>query len=412
MRHWLVLLHRYVGLLLAGFLLITGLTGAIISWDHELDDVLNPHLMAATSTGSSKNPLELATELEQRYPQIKITFFTLQAESGKSLMFWAEPAQDAKTGALTQPGFNQIFVDPVSGQELGKREWGAVWPISSENLVSFLYKLHYSLHIPAFWGSDRWGVWLLGVIALIWTIDCFTGALLTFPARRRASANPAKPVTQPKKSWFARWKPAWKIRWGSGPYKINFDLHRAGSLWTWGLLFIVAFTAFSLNLYREVFFPAMSLVSDVTPTPFDTRTPASIAHQPKLNAPAAVAAASVEAVQRQWTAPAGSVFYDRWTNVYAIAFYRPDDDHGAGGVGHPQLYLDGDSGQILGAKQPWQGSAADVFVQAQFPLHSGRILGLPGRIMMSIFGLIVAMLSVTGVYIWWKKHRGRQKKHD
>ncbi len=53
------------------------------------------------------------------------------------------------------------------------------------------------------------------------------------------------------------------------------------------------------------------------------------------------------------------------------------------------------------------GTAADIFVQLQFPLHSGRILGLPGRILMSFMGLLVAMLSVTGVVIWWKKRKAR-----
>jgi hypothetical protein len=30
---------------------------------------------------------------------------------------------------------------------------------------------------------------------------------------------------------------------------------------------------------------------------------------------------------------------------------------------------------LLGERLPWKGTAADIFVQAQFPLHSGRILG-------------------------------------
>jgi hypothetical protein len=42
-------------------------------------------------------------------------------------------------------------------------------------------------------------------------------------------------------------------------------MHRAFSLWTWGLLFIIGCTAFSLNLYAEVFYPIMSRFSTVTP---------------------------------------------------------------------------------------------------------------------------------------------------
>ncbi|HMF69559.1 MAG TPA: PepSY domain-containing protein, partial [Phyllobacterium sp.] len=32
---------------------------------------------------------------------------------------------------------------------------------------------------------------------------------------------------------------------------------------------------------------------------------------------------------------------------------------------------------------------------------------LPGRIMISAMGLVVAALSVTGVVIWWRKRRAR-----
>lgn len=46
-------------------------------------------------------------------------------------------------------------------------------------------------------------------------------------------------------------------------------------------------------------------------------------------------------------------------------------------------------------------------MQARFPLHSGRILGLPGHILISAMGLVVAVLSVTGVVIWWRKRRAR-----
>ena len=56
---------------------------------------------------------------------------------------------------------------------------------------------------------------------------------------------------------------------------------------------------------------------------------------------------------------------------------------------------------------PWEGTAADVFNQLQFPLHSGRIAGLPGRIIVSFMGIAVAMLSITGLVIWWKKRKAR-----
>jgi len=414
MRAFWTPIHRYLGLLTAGFLFLSGVTGAIISWDHELDDVLNPHLMEAHTPGTPQAPLALAQQVEARYPQIRVSYVPMHVEPGESLALGVSPRYDAATGALTEPGFNQVFVDPVSGAELGKREWGAVWPISRETFVSFLYRLHYTLHIPEMWGIDRWGLWLMGGIAMIWMVDSFVGFYLTLPVRRKraaaAFAAPGSAGAGPVgKSWWQRWQPAWKVRWKGGSSKLNFDLHRAFSLWTWGLLFILAFTAFSLNLYNEIFYPVMRKVSQVTPTPFDTRPMQDRQHLIAPSVPFADVAgrAGTEARQRGWTDPVGGIYYSQEFGIYMVSLFKPGNDHGTGGVGPALLYYDGVNGKLLGERQPWKGTAADIFVQAQFPLHSGRILGLPGRILISAMGIVVAMLSVTGVIIWWRKRASR-----
>jgi uncharacterized iron-regulated membrane protein len=56
---------------------------------------------------------------------------------------------------------------------------------------------------------------------------------------------------------------------------------------------------------------------------------------------------------------------------------------------------------------PGEGSAGDIFLQAQFPLHSGRIFGVAGRVAVSILGLAVAVLSATGVIIWARRRKRR-----
>ena len=407
MRPICVLLHRYVGLLLVPFLFITGLTGAIISWDHELDDLLNPHLMQAAGRGPALSSLELARQIEARDPQVRVSFIPLSVESGETLHFGVEPRLDPRHGEPFASTYNQVFIDPLSGREVGRRQWGAVWPITRETFVSFLYKLHFSLHLPEMWGTDRWGIWLLGIIALLWTADCFTGAYLTLPARRRTES------AGQRRSWWQRWQVAWRIRRAAGTYKLNYDLHRAVSLWTWGLLFILAFTAFSLNLYREVFYPLLSTVSQVTPTPFDSRVPSDARHPhtARIDFSGIVERAQAEARRRHWQEPPGNVFYASALGVYGVQFFQPGDEHGSAGVGPARLFFDGEDGRLLGERLPWHGSVADIFIQAQFPLHSGRLLGLPGRILISAMGLVVAMLSLTGAYVWWKKRRSRRQKH-
>lgn len=415
LRPVLVLIHRWVGLFMAAFLFTTGLTGAIISWDHELDEWLNPQLIHASDPPSASLPAEgpvvWADAIERSHPQVQVTYFPLAAEAGHSLSYWVEPRFDPEHGRFHEVGFNQVFIDPASGRELGRRSWGAVWPLSRENFVSFLYKFHYSLHIPEMYGIDHWGVWLLGTVALLWTLDCFVGAYLTLPkrAQRTAHAPSRSGLGEDRKSYGARWLPSFRVRTRGGTYKLNFDLHRAGGLWTWGLLFLLGFTAFSMNLYDEVFEPIMTKISDATPSIWTSREPhpPHALARPGLSFEQIVASAKKEGERRGWHEAPGHVFYSREVDIYEVAYFAPEDGHGAGGVGHKEVYFDGQDGHVLGDFRPWQGTLADLFVQAQFPVHSGRILGLPGRILISVMGLVVAGLSATGVYIWYKKRLSR-----
>jgi uncharacterized iron-regulated membrane protein len=263
-----------------------------------------------------------------------------------------------------------------------------------------MYVLHYSLHIPEMWGIDRWGEWLMGGIALLWTIDCLVGFYLTLPIRKRTTTRIG--------SWWDRWKPAWKIKTGGSTYRINFDLHRAFSLWTWVLLFVLAISAVSLNLYGEVARPIVAALSSFTPTPYDTRPmlPHSAMLTPQVTYAQVLANGRAEAEKRGFTLPAGDIFYSPEFGVFGVRFFAPGGDHDPG-LGPDILYFDSADGRYIGDWIPWRGTAGDLFLQMQFPVHSGRIFGIPGRILISAMGLGVAMLSVTGVVIWLRKRRAR-----
>jgi uncharacterized iron-regulated membrane protein len=78
-------------------------------------------------------------------------------------------------------------------------------------------------------------------------------------------------------------------------------------------------------------------------------------------------------------------------------------------MGVKTIHVDGMDGRILGDQVPWSGTAADVFMQLQFPIHSGRIAGIPGRLLISLVGIAVALLSATGVVIWAMKRARRRR---
>ncbi len=409
MRALLTLVHRWVGLGVALFLIVAGLTGAVTSWDHELDEWLNAGLYHTDSRGPFMDPIALAARVEAADPRAEATYIPLNFEAGHSAGFFVAPRIDPATGKPFVLGYNNVHVDPVTGRIMGRRDTTAV-SLSRENLMPFLRTVHYSLHIPALWGTDRIGYWIMGGVAMVWFIDSFVALGLTLPRRQRPARGRGRATHHPKRGgWWSRWKPSWTVRWRAGGYKLNFDLHRAGGLVVFIPILVIAFTSFSLNLYREVFYPLLSLVSTTTPGPYETLAFAPLGQSvtPKLDFAQAIAAARTEAAKRGWTTPLGGIYHEQRGGFYNVSFFPPGGDASEGSMGLSNLYIDGQDGRVLSENRPWHGTAADVFVQLQFPLHSGRILGLPGRILMSLTGVAVAMLSVTGIVIWARKRRGR-----
>ncbi|CAB3780701.1 hypothetical protein LMG28138_01100 [Pararobbsia alpina] len=98
MRPLLVRLHRWLGVATALFLFVSGLTGAIIAWDHELDAALNPSFFHARTTGPALSSLELARLVEAADPRIEVTYLPLGVEAGHALQMMVQPRTDPATG--------------------------------------------------------------------------------------------------------------------------------------------------------------------------------------------------------------------------------------------------------------------------------------------------------------------------
>ena len=388
MRAIFVTLHRWFGLAAALFLFIAGATGAVISWDHELDAWLNPRLYDAQTAGRPLPVLDLARAIEAGDPRVRVSFMPLAVEPGHTFTASVVPRVDPATGKLFEPGYNQIALDPATAEVQGRRAWGKV-SLARENLLPFLYKLHYSMHLPEVRGVAL-GVWFMGLIAMAWVLDTLIALWISFPR------------------WRA-WRRSFAFRWAAGGHKLTFDLHRSGGMWIYALVLMLAVTSVAMNLREEVMRPLVSVFSELAPSPFASRTaaPPDQPIEPLIPAARAIELAQAEAQRRGWTAPAGGLFLSTDVGVWGVGFYEVANSHGDGGLGNPWLYVDSRSGALAGADVPGTGSAGDIFLQSMFPLHSGRIIGITGRVLMSTTGVLVAMLSVTGVLIWARKRRAR-----
>lgn len=67
------------------------------------------------------------------------------------------------------------------------------------------------------------------------------------------------------------------------------------------------------------------------------------------------------------------------------------------------LFFHGTDGRLLGQEIAGQGTLGEQFYRLQLPIHGGRIIGFTGQVMIAVLGVLIAVLSATGVRIWWRK---------
>ncbi len=398
-RPFLIYIHRYVGLLLVPFLVIVGLTGSALAFYHELDRWFNPSLLTVPIPETYEqrvalfDPFALRENIERQEPRAQIDWFDLHFEPGQSYRLFLLPRINPTTGKNFEIPYNEIYFNPYNNEQMGARTWGEV-SLAKENIMSFLYRLHYTLAFPKH--MVMYGTLILGVVALLWFIDSFVGFYLTVP--------PTKSQSLQFYYLWQRWKPAWKIK----PSRFNYDLHRANGLWIWPILLVLAWSATAFNL-KDVYQPIMSTVLNMR----------DLDALPKLNQPIEKPELDWRAAHRygqhyihQAAARYGfevereqSLFLDRQHGAY---HYRVKTDRDLGKDGATVVVLDANTGALILLTLPDTDSIGDVVHRWITWLHTARVFGLPMQIAICITGLIVVILSITGMTIWLRKRKAQQ----
>jgi uncharacterized iron-regulated membrane protein len=212
--------------------------------------------------------------------------------------------------------------------------------------------------------------------------------------------------------FLKRWKYAWWVKWRASSFRVNFDLHRANGLWFWPLLFIFAWSGVMFNLssvYQKV--SCLAFTCKSADDDFITSFKGHITENPKLDWRAA------EARGRQLMAEQAA--------QHGFKVLRPTGISLIGNVGvysysvessfdlrHDEpdtfLFLDAATGEFKHLFTPISssGTLVSVFLKGA---HFGDLRGWwIYRFIVFVTGVVIAVLSYTGVYIWWKKRKGRK----
>lgn len=357
-----------MGLILGLLLSITGLSGSLIVFDRELDEFLDP-ATADFEPATTLAPFDVAVANARAAVDngTEPTRLMLGRHAGAPhiVRFPTPP------GAL---GPIEVSIDPGSGDVLTVRHWG-------EYPVTWIYRLHLN-----FFGGER-GELLVGIMGFCFLFFCLSGIIIWWPRT-------------------GKWRRAFTVRRRAGTFRLNFDLHKVLGLYFLPVFILLSITGIEI-VWHEPFERVVAAVLPVQEAPAPVSTPVA------STAPGTTPLSMDEAAARARAVFPGSRIGRLYTpssaeDAWEVTFMHPGErwrEYGASSV-----YIDQYGGEVLAVWDARELSAGSTLLTWMFPLHNGDALGLVGRIVVFIAGLLPAALFGTGVYMWWYKRRRRVRE--
>jgi len=380
----MTVLHRWTGLALALFLAIVALTGSLLAFRNRIDRLVNPGFHVQPLPGQHVLDLAvLAERVEAEMPHARVAYFTVDPD--QALVHLAGRF-DSATGKPWPVPDLPLVLNPYTAERLhpGPPSDPLRRPI---DLMGFIYALHTSLAT-----RTEWGWTLVGVVALLWTIDSFVALVVTLPR----SVGP----------FWPRWRQAWKIKLGASARRLHFDLHRAGGLWLWPFLVVFGWSSVMLGL-NSVYEPVMTSLFDYGSggdgiTSLMLATPLE---RPKLSWREA------QAIGEQAMARLAAEHHFRIERPYGLAYvaeyggytYAVRSSLDLRGHGwDTTVLIDGVSGELRRVDLPRGAHTGDTISTLLWGIHYGDLRDwLPFRVFVCLFGLFLAAIAYTGIAMWW-----------
>ncbi|WP_159441038.1 PepSY-associated TM helix domain-containing protein [Pedobacter caeni] len=353
-------LHLWLGLISGLVVFILGLSGSIYAFADELKEWLyQDRLRVEIPAGASRLPLSklLPIAEEAMGKERKISRGELSQAPGRTYMFRAMKLNRNAFGYWNYyEYYHKVYLNPYTGQVVYK-----------ENAKKEFFTVVLALHMNLLMGDN------VGHFIVQWSVVCFvilliSGLVLWWP-----------------KNWKRKQlKKSFSIKWGAKFKRLNYDLHNVSGFYSLLILMVIALTGlmWSFELTTE---KKSKVLSDTTK--MAGAMPADRILDQALKA-------SPETAYFLYNFPAAK------SGTVNVSAYQSDMNL----YDRVQYRFDRYSGTLLQKglefnKQP----LGTQLISMNYDLHTGSALGLTGKVLAFLAGLVAAALPVTGFLIWWKK---------
>lgn len=352
-----VRLHRYLGLALAMLLLISSLTGAAIVFSKPMDAWLNPHLLRVAPEVERIPVDAMLAQLRQVAPAKDVSTVFVPHAPDAAWEFWFREDKQLRA-----------YVNPYTGEVLGTRR-------ATESLMDFFVDLH--IHLLAGETGEKIMGWAgLGAVLL-----SLLGICLWWPKK-------------------GRWKSALSVKWRAASARRWRDIHKVAGACSVVLLMLTAMTGSLMALHETVAEPLLAVLTGEGTRQAVPRSQAATGRDAPL-APMLEKAQAVFPSGRlsRISLPAHA------EGAVTVRMRLEGDVHQ---FGRSFLWFDRYDGSLLKASNILKANLASRIQNWFYPLHTGFYGGTATRWLQLLVGLSMALLSLSGTWLWWRGWRARQ----
>lgn len=350
-RHWL-LVHRWTALALGLHWLLLALTGLLLVFHREIETIwigAGPAIAGPVRVGPAIAAAEAA--LPGRTTHVVIEDAPIRA-----LRVFIEAAGAPYVVTVDAASARILSAAPVDGGT------------SPTGIIRFVYRLHQQLLL------GRNGEILVGASGLFLLATALIGLRLGWPKR-------------------GQWKRALWPRIAGKPWQKLYALHRSVGLIVAGILVVSALSGAGMVWSTSIRgWLGLAGLTEPTPSPLKAGGPIRLAPD-----------AAVEAAMRVYP-NASFVRLDlpaAGSADFVVQMRQPGELRAI--FGTTSVSVDGRDGRVLWQRDPRRALPGDVALDALFALHNGEWLGIPGRMLVAVAGLLLLLSVGFGFALWLRR---------
>ncbi len=352
-------LHLWLGLISGLVVFILGTTGAIYAFADELKEIFyQDRLQVAVPENQKKQPFEklIAVAEHALGKEHKISRAEISNNPGRTYMFRALKVNKNGFGYSNYYKFYyKAYVNPYTGEL-----------VMLENTKKEFFNIVLAAHMNLLLG-DKIGHQVVRYSVICFVLLLFSGIILWWPKNWKAAKN------------------GLKIKMTAKFKRLNYDLHNVLGFYAALILLIISLTglAWSFELVSEAKSTVTSDTSLVTPSPHNL-----ILENVNL-----------------WSPRNSYLLYNfpaQKSGTINVSAYQSDDHL----YDKLQYRFDQSSGKLLQRGKTFEMLTAGNKLKAMnYDLHTGSIMGFPGKILAFLASVIAASLPITGLIFYLGKKR-------